>query len=98
MWWPGLVSQLAQHISLSRAIIRRTNTMHSVNVFYHINQMPARENISPDIAMQEREFQIGSVGFADSLGILAASLLAMPTELELCKAQVRRGKMLCKAV
>ncbi|KZP30811.1 batten's disease protein Cln3 [Athelia psychrophila] len=69
-----------------------------VNVFYHINQMPARENISPDIAMQEREFQIGSVGFADSLGILAASLLAMPTELELCKAQVRRGKMLCKAV
>ena len=70
----------------------------SVNVFYHINQIPNREDIDPDLAKQEREFQIGSVGFADSLGILTASLLAMPTEFELCKAQVRRGKMLCKAV
>jgi len=69
-----------------------------VNCFYHINQIPMREDIDPELAKQEREFQIGSVGFADSLGILCASLLAMPTELELCKAQVRRGKMLCTAV
>jgi battenin len=69
-----------------------------VNVFYHINQMPARDGIDAELAKQEREFQIGSVGFADSLGILCASLISMPTELELCKAQVRRGKMLCAAV
>jgi len=69
-----------------------------VNVFYHINQIPAREGIDPEFAKQEREFQIGSIGFADSFGILCASLLAMPTELQLCKAQVRRGKILCTAV
>jgi len=69
-----------------------------VNCFYHINQIPMREDIDPELAKQEREFQIGSVGFADSLGILCASLLAMPTELELCKAQVRRGKILCTAI
>jgi len=69
-----------------------------VNMFYHINQMPARDGTDAELAKQEREFQIGSVGFADSLGILCASLIAMPTELELCKAQVRRGKMLCASV
>lgn len=60
--------------------------------------MPARDGTDVELAKQEREFQIGSVGFADSLGILCASLIAMPTELELCKAQLRRGKMLCAAV
>jgi len=69
-----------------------------VNAFYHINQIPARENVDAELAKQEREFQIGSVGVADTFGILCASLLAMPTELELCKAQVRRGKMLCTTV
>lgn len=44
---------------------------------------------------QEREFQIGSIGFADSLGILLASLIAVPTEITLCRAQVARGKDLC---
>lgn len=73
-------------------------TLFSVNVFYHINQMPARNGTDAELAKQEREFQIGSVGFSDSLGILCASLIAMPTELELCKAQVRRGEMLCAAV
>lgn len=47
-------------------------------------------------AKQEREFKIGSIGFADSLGILLASVLAVPTEVGLCRAQVNRGKMLCK--
>ena len=71
---------------------------HSVNTFYHINQMPAKSGGDPELAKQEREFQIASIGFADSLGILLASLLAMPTELQLCNAQVRRGKSLCKAL
>ncbi|KIM73637.1 hypothetical protein PILCRDRAFT_723458 [Piloderma croceum F 1598] len=69
-----------------------------VNVFYHVNQFPMRDDVDAELAKQEREFQIGSIGFADSLGILCASLLAIPTELALCRAQVGRGKMLCKAV
>ena len=43
--------------------------MHSVNVFYHINQMPTRDGTEAELAKQEREFQIGSVGFSDSLSI-----------------------------
>ena len=46
-------------------------------------------------AKQEREFKIGSIGFADSFGILLASVLAVPTEVMLCRAQVGRGKTFC---
>ncbi|KNZ79124.1 Protein BTN1 [Termitomyces sp. J132] len=71
-----------------------------VNVFYHINQ--ERPNPlsmhDPERAAQEKEFKIGSIGFADSLGILFASLLAVPTELKLCKVQINRGKMFCKSL
>jgi battenin len=45
---------------------------------------------------QAKEFRIGSMGFADSFGILLASLIAMPTEIALCKTQVQHGKVLCK--
>ncbi|KAI0000431.1 batten's disease protein Cln3 [Russula vinacea] len=38
----------------------------------------------------------GAIGLADSLGILAASLVAMPTEISLCRAQVARGRSLCQ--
>ena len=73
-----------------------------VNVFYRVNQ----EDPDPttpggrdaERTKQEKEFKIGSIGFADSSGILLASLLAMPTEIELCKAQVHRGKMLCRSL
>ncbi|GAC98469.1 hypothetical protein PHSY_006063 [Pseudozyma hubeiensis SY62] len=36
---------------------------------------------------QEHEFRIGCVGFGDSLGILAASLISMPLQVSLCNAQ-----------
>lgn len=74
--------------------------LHSVNVFYHVNQERPDPDTSHDIekTRQEREFKIGSLGFADSTGILLASILAVPTEIELCKAQLRRGKMLCKGL
>ncbi|EMD36899.1 hypothetical protein CERSUDRAFT_83923 [Gelatoporia subvermispora B] len=49
-------------------------------------------------ARQEREFRIGSIGMADSTGILIAALVAVPTEVGLCRAQVARGKMLCKGL
>ncbi|EJD01806.1 batten's disease protein Cln3 [Fomitiporia mediterranea MF3/22] len=52
-------------------------------------------SVADERLKQEHEFQIGSIGFADSSGILLASLVAMPTEVSLCKAQIARGKMLC---
>ncbi|TKY90309.1 hypothetical protein EX895_000307 [Sporisorium graminicola] len=45
---------------------------------------------------QEHEFRIGCVGFGDSLGILAASLISMPLQVSLCNSQVRSGRDLCK--
>jgi len=70
-----------------------------VNVFYRINQEPPDPNVHDiERIRQEKEFKVGSIGVSDSFGILFASLLAVPTELELCKAQVRRGKLLCKGL
>ena len=70
-----------------------------MNVFYRINQ---EKHDSPgadaERAKQEREFKIGSIGFADSTGILLASILAVPTEVELCRAQVARGKLICQSL
>ena len=72
----------------------------SVTVFYRINQ--ERPNLSTLVDMersrQELEFKIGSLGFSDSSGILLAALLAVPTEVQLCRAQVARMKMLCKGL
>lgn len=72
----------------------------SVNIFYRINQEHPEviDEQDAERIKQEREFRIGSVGFSDSFGILFASLLAMPTEIELCKAQVSRGKLFCKGL
>ncbi|KZT28273.1 batten disease protein Cln3 [Neolentinus lepideus HHB14362 ss-1] len=69
-----------------------------VNVYHQINQERSSLGVDAERAKQEREFKIGSVGFADSLGILLAAILAVPTEVELCKAQVRRGKTLCQGL
>ncbi|KAG1737553.1 batten's disease protein Cln3 [Suillus paluster] len=71
-----------------------------VNVFHRINQeQPDPSSVhDPELTKQEREFKIASVGFADSSGILLASILAVPTELELCRAQVARAKYLCRGL
>lgn len=75
-----------------------------MNVFYHINHERPDPGVSNgsgnDIekTRQEREFRIGSIGFAVSIGILLASVLAVPTEIGLCKAQIARGKVLCKGL
>ncbi|KAI8974779.1 batten's disease protein Cln3 [Trametes punicea] len=74
-----------------------------VNVFYRINQerrdVPgAGAGAEAERAKQEREFRIGSIGLSDSAGILMASLLAVPTEIELCRAQVARGKTICQSL
>ena len=71
----------------------------SVNVFYRINQEKHDSpGADPERAKQEREFKIGSIGLADSAGILMASLLAVPTEIELCRVQVARGKLFCESL
>ena len=71
----------------------------SVNVFYRINQEKHdTPGADPERAKQEREFKIGSIGLADSAGILMASLVAVPTEIELCRAPVARGKLFCKSL
>ncbi|KAI6018333.1 batten's disease protein Cln3 [Pisolithus marmoratus] len=72
----------------------------SVNVFYQINQeRPDPSSVeNKQLAKREREFKIGSLAFSDGCGILVASLLAMPTEIELCKLQVARGKLLCQGL
>ncbi|OBZ77115.1 Protein BTN1 [Grifola frondosa] len=70
-----------------------------VNVFYRINQEQhnAPAGVDSERHRQEREFKIGSIGLADSTGILLASILAMPTEMELCKTQVARGSCFVRA-
>ena len=75
-----------------------TPSFRSANASYHVNQEPSNTNHDTEKTRQEREFKIGSLGFADSAGILSASILAIPTEVELCKAQLRRGKMFCKGL
>ncbi|KAI0628073.1 batten's disease protein Cln3 [Trametes polyzona] len=71
-----------------------------VNVFFRINQEKHEGGPGMDAerAKQEREFKIGSIGLADSTGILMASLLAVPTEIALCRTQVARGKMFCQSL
>ncbi|KAH8979629.1 batten's disease protein Cln3 [Lactarius akahatsu] len=59
-----------------------------VNAYFRAGLEPANA--------QERAFKMGAIGLADSLGILAASLVAMPTEVALCRAQVGRGRLLCQ--
>ncbi len=71
----------------------------SVNVFYRINQEKHdTSGTDPERAKQEREFKIGSIGLADSTGILMASMLAVPTEIGLCRTQVARGKLFCESL
>lgn len=72
-------------------------TGSSVNVFYRINQEKS-DSPDPEIAKQEKEFKIGSIGFSDSSGIMLAALVSMPLELGLCAAQVKRGKGLCRSL
>ncbi|RDB28182.1 Protein BTN1 [Hypsizygus marmoreus] len=71
-----------------------------VNVFYRINHEHPDPNSANDNerVKQEKEFKIGSIGFSDSSGILLAAILAVPTEVQLCKTQISRGKLLCKGL
>ena len=51
-----------------------------------------------ELEAQAHEFQIGCVGLADTFGILVASLVSIPLQVTLCRAQVVRGKDLCTRV
>ena len=70
-----------------------------MNVFYRVNQEPPDPQVTdPEVAKQEKEFKIGSIGLSDSTGILLASVVSVPMELMLCDAQVKRGKVLCRTL
>ncbi|GAA5955657.1 hypothetical protein JCM21900_005075 [Sporobolomyces salmonicolor] len=56
----------------------------------------ARAKKDPRRREQEKEFRIASVGFADTLGILVASLVASALEPRLCSAQVAHGRTYCR--
>lgn len=72
-----------------------------VNVFYRLTK--SVEDVdssgkSEERKKSEREFRIASVGFADTLGILCASLLSIGLEPWLCGVQVGRGRDLCREI
>ncbi|KIK07105.1 hypothetical protein K443DRAFT_87885, partial [Laccaria amethystina LaAM-08-1] len=71
-----------------------------VNAFYRVNHEPPDPNTHNNIERthQEREFKIGSIGFADSTGILFAAILAVPTELELCKRKFVEANYFAKGL
>jgi battenin len=80
-----------------------------VNVFYRLNQDDdddgdAKEEeergrmFSTDERLARKEFRIACVGFADTLGILTASLASSGIEPWLCGLQLKRGRTLCKEV
>jgi len=71
-----------------QVVVERLTLPGSVNAYFRAGQEPANA--------QERAFKMGAIGLADSLGILVASLVAMPTEISLCHAQVARGHLLCQ--
>ena len=95
MDWPSTFTR-----RLSPLVSPPDRLHRSVNVFYRVNQEQhdLSQSEDPERAKQEREFKIGSIGFADSMGILLASLIAVPTEVQLCNAQAARGKMICKGL
>ncbi|CAD6570232.1 MAG: battenin CLN3 protein [Tremellales sp. Tagirdzhanova-0007] len=71
-----------------------------VNTFYHVGREGADlDERAEDIKTKmEKEFRIGSVGAADSCGILFASLISMPLEIKLCDSQVARGRTTCRTI
>ncbi|GHJ86734.1 hypothetical protein NliqN6_3136 [Naganishia liquefaciens] len=57
------------------------------------------ETLASDVLARRKtvkEFRMGAAGAADSLGIVLATLIAMPVEISLCKAQVKAGSTICK--
>ena len=98
MRWTRIVSVCAP--AGCERVHRLTLGSCSVNVFYRINQERPDPSTVIDMerSRQELEFKIGSLGFSDSSGILLAALLAVPTEVQLCRIQVARMKMLCKGL
>lgn len=73
-----------------------------MNVFYRLTKSVEDVNDrggmgkSEERKKSEREFRIASVGFADTLGILCASVLSIGLEPWLCGVQVGRGRDLCR--
>ncbi|CED85043.1 Predicted small molecule transporter involved in cellular pH homeostasis (Batten disease protein in human) [Phaffia rhodozyma] len=75
-----------------------------VNVYHHVGRVDddevdeRTERSRDERTKQEKEWRMGVVGAADSLGILFASLISMPIELGLCQHQVEKGMDLCRTL
>ena len=70
-----------------------------MNLFYRVNQGPVDPRLTDtEVAVQEGEFGIGSVGLSDLSGILFVSFLVVPMEVILCESQVSGGKALCRTL
>lgn len=54
--------------------------------------------ITDEVPEEDREFSLGTVSVADTLGILLASFVSMPLEPAICAAQVRQGRDWCKQI
>ncbi|WWC72976.1 uncharacterized protein I206_106940 [Kwoniella pini CBS 10737] len=74
-----------------------------VNTFYHVQNEGTNESQNENENSKEKEkenlkkeFRIGSVGAADSTGILFASLISIPLELNLCNSQIEQGRTMCR--
>ncbi|GAA96738.1 uncharacterized protein L969DRAFT_90665 [Mixia osmundae IAM 14324] len=71
-----------------------------VNVFHRLGLEEAENSsgvaVSPESRIAQREFSIACVGFADTSGILAASLLSAWLQPRLCAYQVEHGRTLCR--
>lgn len=60
-----------------------------VNAFHNVSD-------AVDIKEEDKEFSIGSVGLADSLGVLCAAIFSIWLEPTLCAYQVRHGRPWCR--
>lgn len=59
-----------------------------VNAFHNVSE-------ADDIKEEDKEFSIGSIGLADSLGILVAACWSLWLEPAVCRYQVRDNRPYC---
>ena len=90
-------------LSTPSNVFQRVGGLSYVNVFHRVNKegaegYPEEADLSETDRVARTEFRIASIGFADTCGILAASLLATWLEPVLCLDQVSRGKDLCREI
>jgi hypothetical protein len=102
LWSPSREYQEGELVSAAAfcaILIELRHRLAYVNVFYRLgNDEDDGSTGDQGRRSLEREFCISAVGFADTLGILVASLVSIVLEPWLCGVQVGRGRMFCKSL